>query len=101
MSANRWRPGRPPQAEGLPHMKKRIRVTVDGTSVLVPAGTSVTAAVVRSGRAVFRRSVTGEPRGPVCGMGICYECRVTVNGRANQRSCLLPCEAGMEIRTDG
>ncbi len=89
------------QAEGLPHMKKRIRITVDGTSVLVPAGRSVAAAVEQSGRQVFRHSVTGEPRGPVCGMGICYECRVTVNGRANQRSCLLPCEVGMEIRTDG
>ena len=59
------------------------------------------AAIQRSGRSAFRRSVTGEPRGPVCGMGICYECRVTVNGVANQRSCLLLCEPGMEIHTDG
>lgn len=82
-------------------MAEQIRVMVNGAEIVVPAGTSVAAAVARTGRTAFRRSVSGEPRGPVCGMGICYECRVTVNGLANQRSCLLPCEAGMEIRTDG
>ena len=80
-------------------MAEQVRLMVDGEEVVVPAGTSVAAAVARSGRTAVRRSVTGEPRGPVCGMGICYECRVTVNGRANQRSCLLPCEPGMEVRT--
>ena len=49
----------------------------------------------------FRRSVSGEPRGPLCGMGICFECRVTINGREHCRSCQIPCEPGMEVRTDG
>ena len=78
-------------------MADNVRVTVNGQEVVVPPGTSVAAAVQRAGHSAFRHSVTGEPRGPVCGMGICYECRVTVNGVANQRSCLLPCEPGMEI----
>ena len=38
----------------------------------------VSAAVAIAGVTAFRRSVTGEPRGPLCGMGICFECRVTV-----------------------
>jgi D-hydroxyproline dehydrogenase subunit gamma len=49
----------------------------------------------------FRTSVQGEPRGPLCGMGVCFECCVTINGIARCRSCLTLCEDGMEVRTDG
>jgi sarcosine oxidase subunit alpha len=49
--------------------------------------------------AAFRTSVTGEPRGPVCGMGICFECRVTVNDAPHQRACLIQCETGMRVDT--
>ena len=45
------------------------------------------------------RSVTGEPRGPLCGMGICFECRATIDGMPHQRSCQILCAAGMEVRT--
>jgi sarcosine oxidase subunit alpha len=47
----------------------------------------------------FRRSTTGEPRAPLCGMGICYECRVTLDGVAHRRACLVPVAAGMVVRT--
>ena len=60
----------------------------------------VTAAVLAAGVASFRRSVTGEPRGPLCGMGICFECRVRVDGVAHVRSCQTLCENGMDVRTD-
>ena len=78
-----------------------IRLTVDGTPVTVPAGSMVSAAIAHAGIAACRRSATGEPRGPLCGMGICFECRVTVDGRAHARSCQTPCAPGMEVRTDG
>jgi len=52
-----------------------------------------------SGVSAFRRSVTGEPRGPLCGMGICFECRVTIDGVPHSRSCQTPCADGMEVRT--
>ena len=48
----------------------------------------------------FRRSVTGELRGPLCGMGICFECRVTIDGEQHCRSCQTVCENGMDVRTD-
>jgi sarcosine oxidase subunit alpha len=44
--------------------------------------------------------VLGESRGPLCGMGICMECRVTINGQPHCRSCQTLCEEGMEVRTD-
>lgn len=82
-------------------MPEPVSLTINGVEVTVPAGTLVAAAIVASGRTSFRRSVTGEPRGPLCGMGICYECRVTVNGQAHSRSCQIPCQDGMDVRTDG
>jgi len=81
-------------------MADGIRLFVNGTPVTVPAGSMVSTAVMLSGIATFRRSVTGEPRGLLCGMGICYECRVTINGRAHCRGCQVPCENGMEVSTD-
>jgi predicted molibdopterin-dependent oxidoreductase YjgC len=77
-----------------------MKLKVNGVEVTVPAGAMVSAAVAIAGVSAFRKSVTGEPRGPLCGMGICFECRVTVNGRAHVRSCQVPCEPGMEVRTD-
>lgn len=80
-------------------MPNEITLSVNGVSVSVPAGMTVAAAVAIAGQ-VHRRSVIGEPRGPLCGMGICYECRVAINGRAHCRSCQIPCEPGMDVRTD-
>ena len=78
-----------------------MRVTIDGHEVDVPEGCSVLAAIARAGVTVFRRSVTGQPRGPLCGMGTCFECRVTIDGQPDLRSCQLPCEPGMDVRTHG
>lgn len=81
-------------------MPEVITLYVNGHPVTVPDGSMVSAAVLISGASRFRRSVTGEPRGPLCGMGICFECRVTINGRPHSRSCQIPCEEAMEVDTD-
>lgn len=78
-----------------------MTLIINGRSVEVPEGTMVSAAIAIAGVAFTRRSVTGEPRAPLCGMGICFECRVTVDGRAHVRSCQVLCRPGMEVRTDG
>jgi sarcosine oxidase subunit alpha len=77
------------------------KLKVDGVIVDAPEGSMVSAAVSLAGKQSFRRSVTGEPRSPLCGMGICFECRVTIDGRPHMRSCQVPCRPGMEVRTDG
>ena len=76
-----------------------VSVRVNGKAIDVPSGTLVAAAVLRAGEAGFRVSRSGEPRGPLCGMGICFECRVTVNGILHVRSCQVACEPEMEITT--
>jgi predicted molibdopterin-dependent oxidoreductase YjgC len=73
---------------------------VNDVAVSVPAGSMVAAAILEAGVSMLRRSVTGEARGPLCGMGICFECRVNVNGVAHVRSCQTLCENGMDVRTD-
>lgn len=75
-----------------------IVLTVNGKAITVASGTTVAAAIVMSGGA-SRTSVTGEPRSPLCGMGICFECRATVNGTAHRKTCLALCEQGMDVRT--
>jgi predicted molibdopterin-dependent oxidoreductase YjgC len=81
-------------------MSEPVTLQVNGRKVVVPAGTIVAAAVALAGQTRFRRSVLGEARGPLCGMGICMECRVTIDGQPHCRSCQTLCEEGMEVRTD-
>jgi predicted molibdopterin-dependent oxidoreductase YjgC len=76
-------------------------ISVDGRDVPAAPGATVAAAMLNAGITNFRTSVSGEPRGPVCGMGICFECRVTVNGAPNQRACLIACEPDMCVSTGG
>jgi D-hydroxyproline dehydrogenase subunit gamma len=80
-------------------MSDHVTVAVNGLQVTVPQGTTVAVAMTIAGQAC-RTSVNGELRGPLCGMGICFECRVSIDGQAHCRSCQILCEPGMEVRTD-
>lgn len=82
-------------------MPETVLLSVNGVSVEMPAGSMVSAAILKTGIYTFRRSATGEPRGPLCGMGICFECRVVIDGEPHCRSCQTVCKDGMDVRTDG
>ena len=82
-------------------MAETLTLKINGQQLRVPAGSTVAAAVLLTQAVTFRRSVTGEARAPLCGMGICYECRVTIDGQAHARSCQIVCAEGMEVQTDG
>lgn len=82
-----------------PHpIKKELALTVNGIAVHVPDGATVAAAIMTAG-APCRISVAGEPRGPLCGMGICMECRATVDGVAHVRTCQISARDGMTVVT--
>jgi predicted molibdopterin-dependent oxidoreductase YjgC len=81
-------------------MSESVSVCVNGKPVTVRAGSTVAVAVLASG-ATCRASVTGQPRSPLCGMGTCFECRVTINGEPQRRSCQVLCQANMEIEANG
>jgi D-hydroxyproline dehydrogenase subunit gamma len=60
---------------------------------------TVAVALLDARQFAFRRSVSGEARGPLCGMGVCHECRVTIDGVAHRRACMVVAVAGMRIDT--
>jgi len=76
-----------------------VTIHADGHAARVPAGISVAAALGSLGHVSVRRSVTGEDRGPLCGMGTCYECRVTIDGAPHRRGCLVLVADGMRVDT--
>ena len=81
-------------------MNDTVWITVDHRAMSVDAGTSVAAALLGAGTTSFRTSVSGTLRGPLCGMGICHECRVTIDGVAHRRSCMIAVADGMQVVTD-
>jgi hypothetical protein len=79
-----------------------VVVTVDGMPLEVPAYTTAVAAVARRyGVRGTRVSVSGQPRAALCAMGVCQECRMTIDGRAHVLACQTLCREGMAIVTEG
>ncbi len=78
-----------------------VMVLVNGRPAEVPLGITVAAALFNLGVSPLRRSVTDTPRGVLCGMGVCFECRVTVDGAPHRRACLAQVVNGMRIDTHG
>ncbi|MES2161778.1 MAG: 2Fe-2S iron-sulfur cluster-binding protein [Pseudomonadota bacterium] len=76
-----------------------VVLNINGHEIQVAQGVSVAAAIAMAGSAVTRRSVRGAARAPLCGMGVCQECRVTIDGRMHLLSCQTLCADGMSITT--
>lgn len=75
-------------------------IEVNGTEIEVAEGTSVAAALINAGIWQFRAAVGGVGfRAPICAMGICFECRVTLDGQPHRRACMETCRPGMEVVT--
>ncbi|MFA0924507.1 2Fe-2S iron-sulfur cluster-binding protein [Xanthomonas fragariae] len=81
-------------------MSATVRLHVNAQPVQVPAGASVAAAVAQA-TLHFRQSCSGQPRAPLCGMGVCFECRVRIDGIGQQRACMVDARDGMQVCTDG
>lgn len=75
-----------------------IEVLLDGRLCRVPRGVTVAAALKLSGIEATRLSVRGDARAPLCGMGVCQECRVRVNGQ-RRLACQTLCTTGMAVLT--
>lgn len=72
----------------------------DGETVGAEAGQTIGAALIAAGRRSWRRTrVGGAPRGVFCGIGICFDCLVVVNGRPNNRACLVEAAPGDLVQT--
>lgn len=74
--------------------------TLDGTPYQAQPGETIAAALYAAGVRAWRRSRAGDLRGLLCGMGICFDCLVTVDGVANQRACQVLVRDGMVVVTN-
>lgn len=86
----------------LPHGTRgpEVRFELDGQPCIAFEGETIATVLLAEGRRTFRLSPKEhQPRGLYCGMGVCFECIVTVNGILNVRACMTPVEAGMKIET--
>lgn len=78
---------------------EKVSMTIDHQPVDVPAGCSVWAAMASQHIVVSGCSpVTGSPRSAYCGMGVCFECLVEIDGVSNQQACLTTVREGMHVR---
>jgi len=80
---------------------RKIVFSVNGRSTTAHIGETIHAALIAAGYRQFRKSKTHQPRGVFCGMGVCYECLVTVNNGSTQQACVTLVEEGMEVEIDG
>src|SRR5258708_15241035 len=75
-----------------------VRLRFDGREIEALPGETIAAALAAAEIVAVRQARSGAPRGPFCGMGVCFDCLVTVDGRPNQRACLTKVASGMDVR---
>jgi hypothetical protein len=77
-----------------------FQVTFDGAALNALPGQTVAAVLWSAGITAWRQTrVEERPRGVFCGIGVCFDCLVTMNDVPNQRACLLPARPGDVITT--
>jgi len=75
-----------------------FEITVDGEPAMAYPGETLATVLLTMGQRRFRAtSGTGEPRGLYCGMGICFDCLVTLDGRPNVRACITLVQPGAQL----
>jgi hypothetical protein len=75
-----------------------INLLVDGEVIRAYIGETIAGALTAEGRRVFRHTArTGAPRGVFCGIGICFDCQVAVEGMGWVRSCMVSVQPGMRV----
>ena len=76
-----------------------VCIILEGKNLDVEKGQTVASALMVGGNKVFRSSaVSGQPRGPYCMMGVCFECLIEIDGIPNQRACMFPVRDAMKIK---
>jgi len=79
-----------------------VTVTIDGRPTTAHVGETVAAVLFAEGAVRTRTTVGGSPRGVFCGMGVCFDCLVVVDGVPNTRACMTWVRDGMQVsRQDG
>jgi predicted molibdopterin-dependent oxidoreductase YjgC len=76
-----------------------VTLQVEGRDIVAPEGQSLALALLQAGVDAFRETpVSAAPRGPLCLMGVCFDCLVQVDGRPNVQACMVPVCDGMIVQ---
>ena len=79
--------------------ERPVSFEFEGETVLAAEGETVTTALLAHGAGATRESaVSASPRAAYCLIGVCFECLVEIDGRANRQGCLTPVREGMQVR---
>ena len=78
----------------------KITFTFNGQDVSCESGQSIAAALIAEGNRELRSTRFGDkPRSIFCGIGVCFDCVVVIDGVANQRSCVIAAKQGMKVES--
>ncbi|MCX5000856.1 MULTISPECIES: (2Fe-2S)-binding protein [Streptomyces] len=76
-------------------------IVVDGEPLPFTEGQTIAAALVAAGRVAWRTTrINQRPRGVFCGIGVCFDCLVTIDGIGGQRACLVSARPDMTVTTE-
>ena len=75
-------------------------IIFDGEPLPAYPGDTVASALYAAGKRAWRRSRAGDQRGLLCGIGLCFDCLLTVDGVTNQRACQVTVKDGMVVQTN-
>ena len=79
-------------------MPSTFEFTFEGKPVRAREGQSVAAALLEAGERWLRIDEAGNAKGAVCGIGVCWECRCSIDGVPDVRACVTEARAGMIVR---
>jgi D-hydroxyproline dehydrogenase subunit gamma len=78
----------------------RIKFVFDGEPIVAFEGETVAAALIAAGKSKLRTTqISGAPRGFFCGIGVCFDCLVVIDGEPSRRACVTFARDGMEVQT--
>jgi len=77
-----------------------VHIRFDGAEIEALPGETIAATLAAADIVSLRQARSGARRGPFCGMGACFDCLVTVDGRPNQRACLTKVAPGMDVLSE-
>jgi predicted molibdopterin-dependent oxidoreductase YjgC len=75
-----------------------VNICLNGQLLQVAKGLTVAATALSQGQHFTRTTpISDSKRAPYCMMGVCYDCLMVIDGKANQRACATYVEEGMHI----
>jgi len=81
-------------------LSAEIKFYFDDQEITGLIGQSVGAALLANGDRILRKTRFHEKgRGVFCGIGVCFDCIVVIDGLANQRACITEIKSGMKVQT--